>query len=409
MGLIDRFRDAISTRRIAQVQLMTEHGTNFYAWQGTVYDSDVVRACMRPKVKEIGKLVGKHVREALDEQGNPDLQINPSFNIRMLLEEPNPLMSGQQFQEKMAAQLCLNNNAFALIVRNEMGTPVELYPIIPSNAEAEYTKDGRLLIRFTLRNGKILTVPYDDLIHLRQDYNENDIFGSPLAPVLTPLLDVVTTTDQSITNAIKNSSVVKWLLKFSNSMRPDDLKKQATDFANNYLASESGLGVAAVDAKADATQIKPTDYVPNALQMDKTRDRIYALFNTNDRIVHSMANEEERGAYFDAEVEPVAIQLNLEYTRKLFTRRERGFGNKIVFEASAWTTASISTKLNLLQMVDRGALTPNEWRGAFNLGPIPGGDKPIRRLDTATVADGNTTGEEVAQIEDRNKGHDHPI
>ena len=36
-------------------------------------------------------------------------------------------------------------------------------------------------------------------------------------------------------------------------------------------------------------------------------------------------------------------------------------------------------------MVDRGALTPNEWRAVFNLAPVPGGDAVIRRLDTAVV------------------------
>ena len=393
MGLIARIRDVVSTRVVSQVSLMTEAGNTYYAWRGTVYDSDIVRACMRPKVKEVGKLVGKHIREILNEDGSKDLQVNPSVNMKFLLEEPNPVMTGQQFLEKMTAQLCLNNNAFALIVRNDMGVPVELYPIVPTNAESLFTKDGRLLIRFTLQNGRMLTVPYDDLIHLRQDFNENDVFGTPLAPALTPLLDVVTTTDQGVINAIKNSSVIKWLLKFTNSMRQDDIKKQAKQFAEDYLKNTESVGVAAVDAKAEAIQIKQTDYVPNAMQMDKTTSRIYALFNTNPHIVNSQATEDERNAYFDAEVEPVAIQLNLEYTRKLFTRRERGFGNRIVFEASAWSTASISTKLNLLQMVDRGALTPNEWRAAFNLAPVPGGDVPIRRLDTATVADGNTTGE----------------
>ena len=82
------------------------------------------------------------------------------------------------------------------------------------------------------------------------------------------------------------------------------------------------------------------------------------------------------------------MQLSNEFTRKLFTRRERGFGNKIVFEASNLQYASISTKLNLVQMVDRGALTPNEWREALNLHPIEGGDEPIRRLDTAVVKGG---------------------
>ena len=385
MGLFSRFRNAIGRKTIAGVELMTQTGNNYYSWRGSVYQSDIVRSCIRPKAKAVGKLVGKHLRESLDAEGNKSLAVNPSTAMRFLLEEPNPLMTGQVLQEKLATQLCLNSNAFALILRDDMGSPTAIYPVVPSTVEAIYGAAGDLLLRFTLPNNKIYTFAYTDVIHIRQDFNENDIFGTPIAPALAPLLDVVTTTDQGVINAIKNSSVIKWLLKFTNSMRKEDLQQQAQDFAQNFLATESGTGVAAVDAKADATQISPTDYVPNAAQMDRTTKRIFDLFNTNASIVSSNYTEDQYNAYFDAEIEPVEIQLGCEYSRKLFSRRERVFGNRIVFEASAWDSASISTKLNLQAMVDRGALTPNEWRATFNLAPVPGGDDPIRRLDTAAV------------------------
>ena len=385
MGLISRIRSAFSNRRVAGVELMQQVGNNYISWNGTIYNSDIVRSCIRPKVKATGKLVAKHLRDVVDEEGHHDLKVNPSNAIRFILDEPNPLMTGQMLQEKLAAQLCLNSNAFALIIRDDYGSPIEIYPIIARTVDAIYDPAGRLRLRFTLNNNKVYEFPYEDIIHLRQDFNENDIFGTPIAPVLTPLLDVVTTTDQGVINAIKNSSIIRWLLKFTNSMRKEDLKSQAKDFADNFLATSEGMGVAAVDAKADAQQINPTDYVPNAAQMDRTTKRIFDLFNTNDAIVSSKYTEEEYNSYFDAEVEPVLIQLGGEYTRKLFTRRERVFGNKIVFEASAWDSASISTKLNLQAMVDRGALTPNEWRATLNLAPVPGGDDPIRRLDTTAV------------------------
>ena len=385
MGLFARIRSALSDKKVAGVELMTQIGNNYLSWNGTVYNSDIVRSCIRPKVKATGKLVAKHLRETLDEEGHTDLKVNPLNSIKLLLAEPNPLMTGQMLQEKLATQLCINSNAFALIIRDEMGSPMEIYPIVARTVDAIYKEDGKLWLQFTLENSKIFTFPYEDIIHLRQDYNENDIFGTPIAPVLVPLLDVVTTTDQGVINAIKNSSIIRWLLKFSNSMRNEDLKTQAKNFAENFLSTDAGLGVAAVDAKADAEQIKPTDFVPNASQMDRTTKRIFDLFNTNESIVSSNYTETQYNSYFDAEVEPVLIQLSGEYTRKLFTRRERVFGNKIVFEASAWDSASISTKLNLQAMVDRGALTPNEWRATFNLAPVPGGDIPIRRLDTAAV------------------------
>lgn len=392
MGLLKNIRDALSARRIAGVELMTQTGNNYLMWHGKIYDSDIVRSCIRPKVRAVGKLVGEHLRETVDEEGNRSLVVNPQNSIRFLLEEPNPLMTGQMLQEKLATQLCLNSNAFALILRDDMGNATAIYPITPRTVEAQYDAQGALLLKFTLANNRIFTFRYEDVIHIRQDYNENDIFGTPIAPVLVPLLDVVTTTDQGIINAIKNSSVVRWLLKFSNAMRQEDLKDQAKKFADNFLETSSGTGVAAVDGKADAQQINPTDYVPNALVMDRTQKRIFDLFNTNTRIVSSEYTEDEYNSYFDAEVEPVLIQLGGEYTRKLFTRRERVFGNRIVFEASSWDSASISTKLNLQAMVDRGAMTPNEWRATFNLAPVPGGDTPIRRLDTAAVGENSTEG-----------------
>lgn len=385
MGLISRIRSAFSNRRVAGVELMQQVGNNYISWNGTIYDSDIVRSCIRPKVKATGKLVAKHLRDVVDAEGHHELKVNPSNAIRFILDEPNPLMTGQMLQEKLATQLCLNSNAFALIIRDDYGSPMEIYPIIARTVDAVYDSAGKLRLKFTLNNNKVYEFPYEDIIHLRQDFNENDIFGTPIAPVLVPLLDVVTTTDQGVINAIKNSSIIRWLLKFTNSMRKEDLKSQAKDFADNFLATSEGMGVAAVDAKADAQQINPTDYVPNAAQMDRTTKRIFDLFNTNDAIVSSKYTEEQYNSYFDAEVEPVLIQLGGEYTRKLFTRRERVFGNKIVFEASAWDSASISTKLNLQAMVDRGALTPNEWRATLNLAPVPGGDDPIRRLDTAAV------------------------
>jgi phage portal protein len=200
-------------------------------------------------------------------------------------------------------------------------------------------------------------------------------------------MEVVGTTDQSIVNAIKNSSVIRWLLKYHVAMKPEDLKRQTKTFVDDFLKIEDGsggnsTGAAATDSKFDAQQVDPKDYVPNAQLVDRTTQRIYSFFNTNLNIVQSSYNEDEWISYYEAECEPVITQLSGEYTRKLFTRRERGCGNKIVFESSNLTFASMSTKLGLVQFVDRGILNPNEIRAILNLAPIESGEQYIRRLDT---------------------------
>lgn len=116
--------------------------------------------------------------------------------------------------------------------------------------------------------------------------------------------------------------------------------------------------------------------------VDKTIDRIYNFFNTNKNIIQSSFNEDGWISYYEAEIEPVVMQLSGEYTRKIFSRRERGFGNKIVFESTNLSFASMQTKLGLVQFVDRGIMNPNEVREILNLAPIAEGDVYVRRLDT---------------------------
>ena len=368
---------------LAKYQLVTEKGNGTYIWNGKIYDSDIVRSCIAPYVKAIGKLVGKHVFD-----GQKELKVNPEPYMKVLLENPNPLMSAQKFQEKMAAQLILNGNAFASITRDRNGIPVEFFPLPAIGVEAEY-RGNSLYLKFTLDNGKIYTFNYDDIIHLRTNYYDNDIFGNSLMPTLAPLLKISTTIDDGIVKTVKNSNVIRWLLKATGSLREDDLRKISENFAKAYTSAESTTGgVAATDPRVEVTQVKSNDYIPNFEILESVKSRIYSVFGVSEKIVQGNYTEDEWNSFYESSIEPIALDFANEYTRKLFSIKKRSYGNKIIFEASNLACATISTKLNFLRMVDRGALTPNEWREIFNLAPVEGGDEPIRRLDTRPTNEG---------------------
>lgn len=389
-GLFDRIRNIGKKRSYTKVEFITQKENGYFSWGGNLYHSDIVRACIRPKVKAIGKLVAKHVRETVTRNGTCKIETNPDVYMKFLLEEPNPMMSGQKLQEKLATQLCLNGNAFALIVRDQNGLPMELYPIDCQSAEAFTGANGHLYVKFTMcRTSQVYTFSYSDLIHLRADIYDNKVFGTSIAPALCDLMEVVSKTDQSILHAITNSAVIRWLMMFKQTLRPEKQIEHTERFAKQFLSAENGTGVAGVDSTAEMKQVTPNDYVPNAAIMKQTLERLYNMFNTNSNIVQSSFTEDEWNSYYEAEVEPVAVDLQNEYTRKLFSRRERSFGNRIVFEAANLQCSSVNTRLAFVQMVDRGSMSPNEWRKLFNWAPIEGGDKPIRRLDTAQVTEDN--------------------
>jgi len=380
MGLVNRLQNLVRSPTVTRLEMITQRGTNIYQWDGKLFQSDAVRACIRPMARAVGKAVGKHIRSSGDR-----FDINPVPYIRFLLEEPNAYMTGQQLQEKLAWQLALNNNAFAWIQRDTAGIPVAIYPVNCTNAEAVPREGGTWLV-FNMPDGQHWQADYRDIIHLRNDFLAGDFFGTSPARALAEVMDVISASDQSVVNAIRNSAIIRWLLKVSGALRDKDLTERAESFSRMFLQSENNLtGAAAIDGKTDATQVQPQDYVPNASIMDRHINRLYAFFNTNPKIVTAAYSENEWISYYETTIEPVIQQLSEQYTIKLFSRRERGIGNKILFTPNNLSFASMSTKLALQAAVDRGALTPNEWRDVLGYGPIDGGDKPLRRLDTTTV------------------------
>ena len=139
MGLFSRLRSSNKMENAnigTRYEMVIDKGNGFYSWDGKLYKSDLIRSCIRPRAKAVGMAVAKHVRVSINEDGQKDIKINPDVWMRFLLEEPNPIMSGQMLQEKIANQLSLNNNAFILIIRDENGIPCELYPIPAAGVEA---------------------------------------------------------------------------------------------------------------------------------------------------------------------------------------------------------------------------------------------------------------------------------
>nr|WP_261809546.1 phage portal protein [Levilactobacillus humaensis] len=372
-------------------KMVTTLGNNFFSWNGKVYESDIVRSAIEVKANAIGKAVAKHIRAGAADSFTE----NPDVYIKFLLTDPNPIMTGQMLQEKLITQLELNNNAFAYVQQDANGFPNAIWPITPNSVEALQNAKGTLFLRFYLRSGQIYTFPYSQIIHLRKDFNENDIFGESNGNTLAPLMEIVNTTDQGIVSAIKSSGVIRWLLKYQQSLRPEDVKKNTEEFVANYLAStDGGIGAAGIDSSVDAVQIHPDDYVPNEKQMEATTERIYSIFHISKPIIQASYTENQWISYYESQIEPFLRQMSEQWTRVLFNRRQRSFGNSIVFESNDLSYASMQTKLQLVQFVDRAIMSPNEVRGYFNLPPVAGGDELLLRKDTGTANDPLKGGEE---------------
>ena len=221
---------------------------------------------------------------------------------------------------------------------------------------------------------------------LRKDYYKSDIAGESNLPILSNL-EMINTTDQALSNAVKSTSNLRGIIKYqaTGGLSSGDLQKKKEDFINSYTSSDEKAGIGALNRSMDFVPVELKPMTATWTQMREYRENVYRYFGVNDDVLQSKMTADQAQIFYEAKIEPFLIQLSLEMARKIYSENELSRGNYIKYQSSAIQWISMSEKLNMKQYIDIGALTRNEWREMMNLAPLPGGDKPIMRLDTQPI------------------------
>lgn len=307
-------------------------------FSGDIYSEATVRSCIHSIATHCAKLKPQHRKERT--------VIEDNLN-RMLSLRPNPYMNSFDFIYKIVTQLLCTNNAFVYIHYDETGRINGFFPINFSTLKLLEYK-GELFVEFSFCGGKRTCLPYADLIHIRRHFNDDDIFGSAQREVLRAPLDVLSAINQGIINTIKLSAGLRGLLKFKSVTPPDKQKKIKDDFVESYLNINNADGFATLDPSTEFQELKLAPQTADDKQTAIARENIYRFFNVSEEIVRSKYTEDEYNSFYSSVVEPIAIQLSLEFTYKIFTEKEIGHHNEIIFSAERMTFASNATKAEVI-------------------------------------------------------------
>lgn len=369
-----------------QFQEIGTYKSYFGSFGKNIYMSDDVRSCIRA--------LSEHTSKA-----NPRCTDKNVYNLLSL--RPNKFMNGKDFLAKTRNLLEIYNTAFIFIDRDQRGHTVALYPITYQTFEAvEY--QGELFVQFQFAGTGLqrLTVPWADLAVLRKDYLMSDIAGESNAPLLGTL-DIQKTLDQGLQNAVKSTSNLRGILKSTKGMlSPEALKKQKDDFVRDYMNIDNSGGIASLDATQEFREINIKPTTASAEEQKAYTEKVYRYFGVNEKIVKSNYTESDYDAFYESRIEPFLVALSLELTYKIFTERERSFGNEVWYESNRLQFASAKTKISMVALVDRGLMTPNEYREVFNLPPYEGGDEFVLRLDTSKTGDTTEGGSSESEEEE---------
>ena len=379
-SILDLFKPIKADQKkiYTQFQELGTYKSVFGLFGNDIYASDDVRTAIRA--------LSEHTSKA-----NPrctDKRIE-----RLLQLNPNKYMNGKDFLAKVRNILEVKNTAFVYIERDDTNKVIGFYPVPYQNFTALEYKNG-LFIQFEFEGNAAnnLVIPWEDLAVLRKDFLKSDISGEDNRPLFRPL-EVVNTMDKGLENAVKSTANLRGIIKSTKAMlSPEDVKRQKEQFVQDYLNIENEGGIASLDATQEFKEINLKPTTASAEEQNAYRERIYRYFGVNEKIIKSSYSESEYDSFYESRIEPFLVALSLELTRKIFTDREISFGAEIWYESNRLQFASAKTKISMVALVDRGLMTPNEYRALFNMAPYEGGDEFVLRLDTSKTGDTSNDG-----------------
>lgn len=377
MGLFDKiFKRAPKNKKLAPTlsgfwPIYGQFGTNIYA-------SDVVQQALKCIVDEMKKLNPTHVRM----NGSDPNPVKST--VQDVLDSPNPLMTTSEFIEKTVWMLLLNYNAFIVPVYRVWTDPATgaekryyeaLYPLKPEQVDFIEDGSGRLFVTFWFMDGSKTTLPYDDVIHIRYNYSVNQYmggneFGQPDHQALLKTLDLNEKLLNGVAKAMNASFAVNGVVKYNTLLDDGKTELALRELERKLQNSESGF--LPLDLKGDFIPLEHKAELVDDNTLKFIDEKILRHFGVPLPILTGDYTKEQYEAFYQKTLEPLAIAISQAFTKKLFTSREKAFGNRVELYPKDLIFMTVSQTLEMINILSpTGALFENEKRTALGLRPLP--------------------------------------
>lgn len=349
---------------------------------GGLRENEIVGAIANAVASNVAKLTPQVIRKTA-----AGTTIKNDKLSRLLEIRPNAENSTYDFLYKMASDLIYTSNAFAVVFFNDDCSEITSIQPITVTSHRIFEVDGVLYFKFIWEyDKKSYTVPYQFVIHIKGRYNRKRFLGTPPDAELQNSTELLNVTYSGIKNVIRNSASLRGYLKYNNFIDEKELRQKVSEFQSAYMSSDNEGGIAGLDNTIDFHEITQKPPAIPITQVNFFRENIYRYYGVNEKILNSTYTEAEWNSFYEGVIEPIAIQLSLEFTYKLFTEGERSFGNKIVFTTNRLQYATLQTRNAVAKdLFDRGIITINEYREFMYLPQTEDGDVRMISLNYVKV------------------------
>lgn len=366
-------KDESNNQTMVNLKMLNSYENVFSEYRSPLYDDITVRTCINTIARHCSKLQPKHIRR----QNN---QVTPQDTALdyLLSHRPNALMSTSEFLKKIVVKIYTYGNCFIYIQRDDAGNIKSLTPLDYSQMTLKEIK-GDVYCKFEFANGNKITVPYSDVIHIRGDFGNSEILGDSPVVALKDQLKLLDVCKKSLANTVKNASAMRGYLKYNVPVKEKDQIKAVESF--NSIANANGVGV--LSDEAEYVDLARTPVSADNEQMLFVRDDVYRFFGISEPIIDGSYNYDQWQSFYESVIEPISLQLSLEFTHKIFTDRERGYGNEVVFGGNRLQYASLNNKVDMIyKLLPQSVITINDALEILNMPPCDDPELGSKRFMT---------------------------
>lgn len=378
MGLFDRlFHRGPKNWKFAPMingyaPIFSQFGTDIYA-------SDVVQQALKCIVDEIKKLNPTHIRII----GDDPVPIQKS-NIQKVLDNPNPLMTTLEFLEKVTWLLLLNYNVFIVPTYRKWMDPdtkeekryyENLWPLKPTQVNFIEDAAGRMYVQFYFESGYNTVIPYDEVIHIKYNYSVNEYMGGDQTgqPDHSPLLKTLQLNHdllQGVAKAMNASYAINGIVKYNTMMDDGKMEIALKELEGKLQRSESGF--LPIDLKSEFIPMQHTSELVDSDVLKFIDEKILRNWGVPLSILRGDFNKSQYAAFYQKTLEPLIIAISQAFTKKLFTDREKSYGNQIKLYPKDLVFMTVDQTIEMVTLLaNTGAMYENEKRVAFGLRPLP--------------------------------------
>lgn len=310
-------------------------------------------------------------------ESNGNTNVVKNHPLTGLFNDANMTISAYNFIKLLVQSVILKGNGFAIIHRNEKGTPTKLQYIESNRVTIDYQEFSDTLTYKITGAKKSIYYPNEILHFVKNSYD--GVHGISLVKFAEKALSLAQATEQSASSFFENGGQLSGIISANTPLNAQQRDEILTTWNSTY---NNGRGVCVLPGNLNYQSISMNAEESQMLESRKyNSEDICRFFGVNPALLgmqgfQTTEIEELTMQFIQYTLLPYISMFESEFKKKLISSTENNL--KIIFDTNALLRGTKTTQSTYYStLIQCGVLSINEVRKDLGYNSVEGGDRNI--------------------------------